>query len=157
MSYILGRGVPIDYEKGIRLSRHAYELGDSQAANIYAWGFYSGLGLPLDKERAFKLFKQSADEGNALAISNLGLCYELGDGIAQDIYKARELYERAAARDLPEALYSLALLEIKGGASTAPDMRRAVALLKQANALGSSPNPAETHLMSFKAISAEFK
>lgn len=72
-------------------------------------------GLKADPHEAFRLFDAAATLGHADAICNVAYCYEQGIGVEQNAAQAVALYQELLSRkDVPQAMYNLALCLLEG-------------------------------------------
>lgn len=72
-------------------------------------------GLKADPSEAFRLFDAAATLGHADAICNVAYCYEQGIGVKQNAAQAVALYRELLSRkDVPQAMYNLALCLLEG-------------------------------------------
>jgi TPR repeat protein len=101
------------------------EGGDAEAEFQLGLRYITGKGLKADPKAGLKWLEKAASQGHSKAMLVIGSLYEDGDketGLTQDFNKAAEWYQKAAAKDLPEAQYQLALLYIQGkGVKAAPE------------------------------------
>ena len=86
--YIIGQGVPEDYQKAAKWFRRAAEKGDARAQAMLGELYTTGQGVPQNYQEATNWLRRAAEQGDAEAQSNLGLSYELGHGVAQDFIHA---------------------------------------------------------------------
>jgi TPR repeat protein len=96
--YVLGHGVPQDYEEAVRWFRKAAEQGDSDAQTNLGSLYLLGDRLPQDYTEALKWLRAAADQGHPFAQTKLGIMYEDGHGVPQDRIKAHMWFSLAAAQ-----------------------------------------------------------
>lgn len=96
--YVIGRGVPQDYEEAVRWLRKAAEQGDSDAQTNLGSLYLLGEGLPQDYTEALKWLRAAADQGHPFAQTKLGIMYEDGHGMPQDRVQAHMWFSLAAAQ-----------------------------------------------------------
>lgn len=80
---------------------------------------------------ALELATPLALDGNAAAQTLIAEIYSRGLGVPRDIPKAIEWYEKAAAQNVPEATFQLAMILLDGGEEFG-DPDRAYALMREA-------------------------
>ena len=95
--YLIGRGVPQDYEEGIRWIRKAAEQGDRDAQTNFGSLYLLGDIIPQDYTEALKWFRVAAAQGQPMAQTKLGIMYEDGHGVPQDRVQAHMWFSLAAA------------------------------------------------------------
>lgn len=96
--YVIGRGVPQDYEEGVRWLRKAAEQGDGDAQTNLGSLYLLGEGLPQDYTEALKWLRAAADQGHPFAQTKLGIMYEDAHGVPQDRVQAHMWFSLAAAQ-----------------------------------------------------------
>lgn len=96
--YIIGHGVPQDYEEAVRWFRKAAEQGDRDAQTNLGSLYLLGDRLPQDYSEALKWLRAAADQGHPLAQTKLGIMYEDGEGVRQDRVQAYMWFSLAAAQ-----------------------------------------------------------
>jgi len=96
--YVIGRGVPQNYEEAVRWLRKAAEQGDSDAQTNLGSLYLLGEGLPQDYTEALKWLRTAADQGHPFAQTKLGIMYEDGHGVPQDSVQAHMWFSLAAAQ-----------------------------------------------------------
>jgi TPR repeat protein len=132
IALLKGTGVTKDFKAAMQWLAKAADQGDARAqwtlSSVYAGG---GEGVARDLKQAFVWCQRAADQGFLAAQSNLGLLYALSDNPVQ----AALCWQRAASKGDPEALYNLAIANLKGqGVSV--DAKAAFDLLSDAANLG---------------------
>jgi len=102
--YVLGRGVPQDYEEAVRWFCKAAEQGDSDAQTNLGSLYLLGDRIPQDYTEALKWLRAAADQGNPFAQTKLGIMYEDAHGVPQDDVQAYMWFSLAAQQsNLAEA------------------------------------------------------
>lgn len=96
--YVLGHGVPQDYEEAVRWFRKAAEQGDSDAQTNLGSLYLLGDRLPQDYTEALRWLRAAADQGHPFAQTKLGIMYEDGKGAPQDRVQAHMWFSLAAAQ-----------------------------------------------------------
>jgi hypothetical protein len=96
--YVIGRGVPQNYEEAVRWLRKAAEQGDSDAQTNLGSLYLLGEGLPQDYTEALKWLRAAADQSHPFAQTKLGIMYEDGHGVPQDSVQAHMWFSLAAAQ-----------------------------------------------------------
>ena len=96
--YVIGRGVPQDYQEAVRWFRKAAEQGDRDAQANLGSLYLLGEGLTQDYTEALKWLHAAADQGHPLAQTKLGIMYEDGKGVPQDRVLAHMWFSLAAAQ-----------------------------------------------------------
>lgn len=96
--YVIGRGVPQDYEAAVHWLRKAAEQGDSDAQTNLGSLYLLGEGLPQDYAEALKWLRAAAEQGHPFAQTKLGIMYEDGHGVPQDHVQAHMWFSLAAAQ-----------------------------------------------------------
>jgi TPR repeat protein len=86
--------------------------GNADAAENLANCYEKGEGVSPNPAEAIRLHKLAAQYGNAVAQYNLGFSYEKGDtaGIQQSLPEAVSWYGKAAAQNIPQAEFQLAMI-----------------------------------------------
>jgi TPR repeat protein len=96
--YVIGRGVPQDYQEAVRWFHKAAEQGDSDAQANLGSLYLLGDRLTQDYTEALKWLRAAADQGHPLAQTKLGIMYEDGEGVPQDRVQAYMWFSLAAAQ-----------------------------------------------------------
>lgn len=91
-AYLLGSGVPQDYEKARAWYERAAAQGDAKAQFSLGVIYHEGFGVSQDYGKARSWYEKAAAQGLSDAQFNLGVIYEKGLGVPQDEAKAREWY-----------------------------------------------------------------
>lgn len=112
--YILGEGVPQDYETARSWFEKAAAQGDAKAQYNLGQMYANGWGVPKDETKARQWWEKAAAQGIADAQYNLGTWYDEGQGVPQDYTTARQWYEKAAAQGYAIAQNNLGMLYAKG-------------------------------------------
>lgn len=97
--YLLGRGVPQDYEEAVRWFRKAAEQGDGDAQTNLGSLYLLGDRIPQDYTEALKWLRAAADHGHPFAQTKLGIMYEDARGVPQDYVQAHMWFSLAAAQE----------------------------------------------------------
>jgi hypothetical protein len=105
--YFEGKGVPLDYEHGVKWLIRAAELGEPQAQNDLGCAYLKGHGVTPDARKAAEWIRKAADQGSAAAESNLGYLFEHGEGVRVDYPEAYKWYRLAAAHGSATAKYAM--------------------------------------------------
>ncbi len=92
----------------------AAEQGVLSAQFLLGNRYYYGINIEQDAEKAFYWYGRAANDGLAIAQYQLGLICVEGSLCAPDYQLAKAWLELAAAQDLNQAVFLLALLEAKG-------------------------------------------
>lgn len=131
--YNYGKGVEIDYTKGIQYLREAADSANDDAQLDLGYMYEMGHGVTADKVLAAKWYRKSADQNNRLAIGNLANFYEDGrGGLPKDDTMARHLYQKAADMGSPRAQYHMGLKYEKGEGGLPVDSSKALVWFQQA-------------------------
>ena len=96
--YVIGRGVPQDYQEAVRWFRKAAEQGDRDAQTNLGSLYLLGDRLTQDYTEALKWLRAAADQGHPLAQTKLGIMYEDGEGVPQDHVRAHMWFSLAEAQ-----------------------------------------------------------
>ena len=96
--YVQGRGVDINYNKGLELWQIAADKGYIDAIYNLADYYLAGYSGIVDLKKAAMWYTKAADLGDAEAQYNLGLMYYRGNGVEKDENKATELWKQSAAQ-----------------------------------------------------------
>lgn len=82
--YILGRGVPVDYEQGSVWLRRAADQGFAPAEAALGEVFRQGRGVDRNPAEAAKWCRRAAEQGYLPAELRLGADYAEGSGVPRD-------------------------------------------------------------------------
>lgn len=96
--YMIGRGVPQDYEEAARWFRKAAEQGDRDAQVNLGSLYLLGDALARDYGEALKWLRAAADQGHPLGQTKLGILYAEGKGVARDPVQAYVWFTLAGAQ-----------------------------------------------------------
>jgi hypothetical protein len=144
--YQAGAGVEASSEKALHWYQLASSSGQLRAkvnmAVMYAWG----MGITRDDAMAARLFREAAEKGDGTAASYLGDMYFFGRGVPKDVSQAEQWYGRGIKLHDAMAAYNLAILKT-GQYGQAPDLSKAVSLLKKSAAAGYVPAMHELGLL----------
>ncbi len=129
--------------KDYSLARYWYERaarnGAAEAMTNLGYMYAHGHGMPVDGEKAVKWYTLASTNGSYLAMGNLAYLYLTGIFVGKaDPVKAVRLYEKVV-KMAPECecyKYDLGTC-YENGTGTAVDMKRAIALYRDAARLGS--------------------
>jgi TPR repeat protein len=111
-AYLLGSGIPKNYEKARYWYDRAAESGDKEAQNELGFMYYIGNGVERNVAKATRYFREAARQGLPLAQYNMGIIYYTGNGVEQaDLIQAYAWFNLAAAQGLPQALAARQSLE----------------------------------------------
>lgn len=110
-------GEQSDFAGAMQWLRKAAEAGHLQAqtdlGGIYLQG---GKGVAPNPQEAFRWFSKAAEQGSNEARVYLGSMLSTGQGCTKDVPQAKEHLRQAAAANLPEAQYRLAMLMLQENA-----------------------------------------
>ena len=93
--HIHGRGVAVDYEKGLRWTRLAAEQGDVTGQFNMGTIYAGGLGVERDYAEAAEWFARAAEQDDAASRYNLGVLYARGLGVPRNDEEALFLLSTA--------------------------------------------------------------
>jgi TPR repeat protein len=71
MSFLMGKGVPKDYPKGVKWLQKAADQGVMQAQNMLGLMYRDGEGVPKDYIKAGEYFQKAAAQGDEIAQQHL--------------------------------------------------------------------------------------
>lgn len=112
--YNEGKGVPRDWEEGVKWYRNAanqgHPNGQFNLANCYA----DGRGIERNYKEAIKWYTLSANQGYASSQNNLGVIYREGEGVSQDYEEAFKWFKLASDQGDATAQCSLAFQYFNG-------------------------------------------
>ncbi len=140
-AYLLGKGVPVDLEKGRMWLDRAAGAGSIEAEMLLGSAYLGGTILPKDPRLASKYLLQVAQQqhvvGNlrsvqALAQYWLALMYEKGRGLEKSHEKAVHYLDMAASNGNSSAQFDLASLYSDGTGGITMDKSRACELFEKA-------------------------
>jgi TPR repeat protein len=86
--YLMGSGVPIDFNKARELAADAVDAGDIMANQLLGRIYKEGLGVPPDADAAFVYFSKAGDAGDPVAQYDMARAYYFGEGVAKDLRQA---------------------------------------------------------------------
>ena len=113
MIYIDGKGIPPDYEKGLKYLLKSVNSGNPFSINYLGTLYLEGRGgIPQDYEQAFISFNIAAENGYPYAILNLAYCYENGFGTETNIDEAINCYFDAINGGYSEDIIKNAIEEL---------------------------------------------
>ena len=129
--------------KDYSLARYWYERaarnGNVNAMTNLGYMYAHGLGLPVDGEKAVKWYTLASTNGSYLAMGNLAYYYLTGIFVGKaNPEKAVQLYEKVVEMEPQAECYKYDLGTCyENGTGTPVDMKRAIALYRDAARLGS--------------------
>ncbi|PHS59094.1 MAG: hypothetical protein COB17_00745 [Sulfurimonas sp.] len=89
--------------------------GNADAQTSLGYMYQNGQACEIDKQKAFKYYELGAEQKQAYALFNLAILYMNGlDGVEHDQFKAHDLHLQAAEREVPPAMYEVALMLERG-------------------------------------------
>ena len=97
--YVVGDGVPQDFEEGAKWYRKAAEQGDVDAQYNLGNMYVLGDGVPQDFEEAVKWFRKAAEQGDADAQYNLGTCSAQAKGCYRTTRKQQSGIAKLRSRE----------------------------------------------------------
>lgn len=144
--YAEGLGVPRDIKSAGVWYRRAHERGDVNATFALAMATLRGDGVERDLARGRELLEDAVRRGHGPAAYNLALI-ALGQE-KPDFPRAASLFRIAAAADLPDAEYALAIL-LREGRGVPRSEAEAASFLRRAAKLGHREAQVEYAVMLF--------
>jgi TPR repeat protein len=147
-AYLLGRGVPVDVEKGRMWLERAAQKDSLDAQMMLGASYLSGTKLPKDPRLASQYLLQAAQQqhvvgdlrsSQALAQYWIALMYEQGNGLDKSHEKAIQFLQMAADNGNSPALYDLASLYNVGSGGISKDVPHACELFEKAANRGNVP------------------
>jgi hypothetical protein len=105
--YFEGKGVPQDYEHGVKWLIRAAEQGEPLAQNSLGCAYQKGLGVKGDARKAAEWIGKAAEQGYSVAAGNLGFLFENGQGVPVDYAEAYKWYQLAAMHGSAEAKHAM--------------------------------------------------
>lgn len=97
----------IDYEKALKYTAIAAELGVAEGYNDLGILHENGNGVAQDNIKAVECYQEAANMGERFAQCNLGFMYLGGKGVTCDRQKAKEWFEKSAAQGDQRAIDAL--------------------------------------------------
>jgi TPR repeat protein len=140
-AYLLGKGVPVDLEKGRMWLDRAAQNGSLDAQMLLGAAYLSGTKLPKDQRLASKYLLQVAQQqhadgrlrtSQALAQYWIASMYEQGSGLEKSHDKAIQFLQMAANNGNPSAQFDLAALYNDGTGGMTKDVPHACELFEKA-------------------------
>jgi TPR repeat protein len=140
-AYLLGRGVPVDLEKGRMWLDRAAQNGSLDAQMLLGADYLSGTTLPKDPQLASKYLLQAARQqhavgrlqsSQALAQYWIASMYEQGRGLEKSHDKAIQFLQMAANNGSSPAQFALASLYNDGTGGVTMDKAHACQLFEKA-------------------------
>ena len=111
-AFLLGSGVPKNYEKAVEWYTRAAESGNKEAQNELGFMYTVGKGVEQDAEKGAEFFIKAAYNGLAVAQYNVGIMYYTGNGFKDsDLQKSYAWLNLAAANGHRPALAARTSLE----------------------------------------------
>ncbi|MBA4150640.1 MAG: SEL1-like repeat protein [Verrucomicrobia bacterium] len=104
--YLVGQGVPKDFERALKWFNEAAKRESVVAFNNLGAMHANGWGVPQSHEQAFAFYRKSAQRNDPVGLFNLGLAYDKGWGGASDKKKAFEYYLRSAEEGDADGQYA---------------------------------------------------
>lgn len=129
--YLTGTVVGRDLARAVTLQRSAAAAGDPGALNNFALMFMDGQGVEKDPIRAEELFLQAGQKGEVSAMMNLVDLYGT-DGPRRNDAEFRKWVRLAAEREVPDALYLVAVSYQQGARGFPVDERKALQFYRSA-------------------------
>jgi TPR repeat protein len=123
--HLLGKEVPRDPEKALKLMKEAAESGHAEALGGVGYFYATGFGVSKDPEEAARWFRKGAETGSAKAQFNLGSVLLGGEGVPKDEAGGREWIKRAAEAGFPEAQARLGQMYFFGESGIGSDYEEA--------------------------------
>jgi TPR repeat protein len=140
-AYLLGKGVPVDLERGRMWLDRAAQNGSLDAQILLGAGYLSGTKLPKDPQLASKYLLLAAQQqhvvgrlrsSQALAQYWIASMYEQGSGVEKSHDKAIQFLQMAANNGSSSAQYDLASLYNDGTGGMTMDKTHACELFEKA-------------------------
>ncbi len=141
-----GDGVYPDYERAAGWFRLASSQGDPRGDVRLGLLYAEGVGVAANRVTAAHYFAKAAGKGDPDGAFFLALAWLNGDGLPQSYEKAAANFAAAARAGHAEAAYHLALM-YESPVLGAPDVARAVSLMRAAADGGFAPANAAMGLM----------
>jgi len=111
--YLIGKGVPKDYEKAQEWLQKAATESHPDACYNLAYIYDAGLLGNRNVANAILWYERAAAYGHVKAKFNLALLYRAGKGVARNEAMAVTLLEDAAGQGIAEAAFAVAVLREK--------------------------------------------
>lgn len=112
--YLLGEGVPRDYDLAEKWFLRAADDGDPDVAVLLSAMYQDATGTKLDYLKAFKWTSLAAERGNPDAQDMLGMMYASAQGVPRDYVKATEWFQKAAEQNHPAGQRDYGLMIFHG-------------------------------------------
>jgi len=104
-----------DFETALELYLQLAKDGNSDAHTSLGYMYQTGQGTPKNDENAVKYYTLGAEAKQPYALFNLAILYMNGlCGLEHDQFKAHDLHMEAATREVPPAMYEVALMLERG-------------------------------------------
>jgi len=152
--YENGIGVEESLKESFSWYKRAADAGEHESQFIVGWFYQYGKGdVEQDHEEAFNYYHLSAVQGNEHAMNNLGYMYAFGLGVEENGPLAVQWLEQSAEYENADAIGNLAVLYLQGRDGVKRDLKKGIALMEQAAALGDQD--AEQVLEVYQSVSEE--
>ncbi len=145
--YLFGKGVSVDFDRGVRWLKEAADQNNLRAMNRLADGYDHGrFNLPVNYDEAFRLWSKVIEIKNPIgdsrqpvgeAFGNLGVLYMNGHGTTLDENRAVKLFADGARLNDPNSMYLLGACTLDGRGGLAPNATEGQRLIKRAADAGS--------------------
>ena len=104
-----------DYTNAMKFYTQLAEEGDANAQTSLGFMYQNGQGCMKDDAKAVEFYSLGAEAKQPYALFNLAILYMNGlCGLEHDQFKAHELHMEAATREVPPAMYEVALMLERG-------------------------------------------
>ena len=104
-----------DFKTALELYKQLAEDGNADAFTSLGYMYQTGQGTQIDEVNAVKYYTLGAEAKQPYALFNLAILYMNGlCGVKHDQFKAFELHMEAATREVPPAMYEVALMLERG-------------------------------------------
>lgn len=111
-AFLLGSGVPRNYEKAVEWYSLAAANGNREAQNELGFLYAVGKGVERDPEKSAEYFLQAAFKGLPIAQYNIGILYYTGNGFKDsDLQRSYAWFNLAATNGHQPALAARTYLE----------------------------------------------
>ncbi len=104
-----------DFTTALRLYTELAEAGNADAKTSLGYMYQNAQGCEKNDVLAVEYYKMAAEAKQPYALFNLAILYMNGlCGLEHDQFKAHDLHMEAATRDVPPAMYEVALMLERG-------------------------------------------
>ena len=104
-----------DFETALRLYTELAESGNADAFTSLGFMYQNAQGCEKNDALAVEYYKKGAEAKQPYALFNLAILYMNGlCGVEHDQFKAHDLHMEAATREVPPAMYEVALMLERG-------------------------------------------